>query len=217
MADARDRPVDDQRSLSGPLHWSDEPLAAGKVAERAGLGQLAGVGDRVAAVDAEPQVTSALGGDPRLGAGAERVGDHAAPAPQPIHVRAHHPRQHLLGHPRKRRDPRPRLARRLARGGVRERLDGRREHDVGGGHRRGQRAWRLAGVRVALVHEGEHGIRAGSGRLGAQALGEIAGRGVADDEDLLGLGDTETIAHYRPHGIVEIAHRTNPRARAPHA
>ena len=82
-------------------------------------------------------------------------------------------------------DPHAGLARRLAGGGVGERLQGRGDHDVGGEHRRGDRRGRLGGVRVAL---GDHRQR----RVRSLALGddpdqrtELLGDRIADDEDFL--------------------------------
>ena len=69
----------------------------------------------------------------------EDVGDRVAAAAQLGHVGAHHPGEHLLGDAGQGRDPRARLRRRLARGGVGERLDGRSEDDVGLPHRGGDR------------------------------------------------------------------------------
>ena len=84
-----------------------------------------------------------------------------------LHLGAHHPGQHLLGDAGHRRDPGAGLARGLAGGGVGERLDRRRDHHVGGEHRRGDRRRRLGGVRLALRHHRQ-------GRVGALALGDAA-------------------------------------------
>ena len=67
-ADRGDRPVDDQGALARALDRGDEALAAGQVAEGAGRGQVAGVGDRLAVAEPEPQVGAVGAGDPRLGA-----------------------------------------------------------------------------------------------------------------------------------------------------
>ncbi len=114
----------------------------------------------------------------------------------------------------------PRVARRLARGGVRERLDGRREHDVGRGHRGGDRIGRLGGVRGALRHHRQHRVGADPLRLGAQALAELLGRRVADHEHVLARLHTEAIADDRLHRSIQIAHTENlerPRIRVPHS
>ena len=94
-ADAGDRAVDDQRPLAGPLQRGDEALAAGQVAEGAAGAEVAGVDDRGARLEPEPQVAAVGAGDARLGAGVERRADRLAAAAQGVDVGAHHPGQHL--------------------------------------------------------------------------------------------------------------------------
>ena len=96
--------------------------------------------------------------------------DRVALAAQPLHVGAHHPREHLLGHAGQRRAPRPVLAGALAGGRVRERLDGRRQHHVGGCHRLRDRPRRLRGVRGPLGDHRQDRLRPSVRRLLAEAL-----------------------------------------------
>ena len=139
-ADAGDRAVDDERALARALERRDEALAAGQVAEGAAGAELAGVGDRGAALEPEPQVAAVGAGDPRLGAAVEQLGRSPRPRRRSSSMSALITRASISSvTPGQRGDPDAGLAGRLAGGGVGERLDGRREHDVGGEHRRGHR------------------------------------------------------------------------------
>ena len=92
------------------------------------------------------------------------AGDRGALAAQALHVRRHHPGEHLLGRAGQGRDPHPGLGRRLARGRVRERLHRRAEDDVGRRHRRGDRARRLGPGLGPLGDQREDAVGAERGR-----------------------------------------------------
>ena len=98
LADAGDRAVDDERALPRPLERGDEALAAGQVAEGAAGAEVAGVDDRGAALEPEPQVAAVGAGDARLGAARRAAAQIASPRRRSSSiVGAHHPGEHLLG------------------------------------------------------------------------------------------------------------------------
>ena len=81
--------------------------------------------------------------------------------------------------------------------GVRERLHGRAEHDVGRRHRRGDRGRRLGAVRLALGDQRQHRRRRRRARPRPQPLAEPDRRRVGDHEHLLALADAEAVADRR--------------------
>ena len=140
-----------------------------------------------------------------------------APLPKRVHVGAHHPRQHLLGDARKRRDARPCLVRSLSSCGVGERLHGGRQDHVRAQHGRGERRRRLLPVRASLVHHRENSLGAGGGSLGAHSLPDLLRRRVADDEHVLGLPHPQAVVDDGTDGAFELGHRMhriNPRCAA---
>ena len=139
--------------------------------------------------------------------GGEPVGDRLALAAQALDVGAHHAGEHLLRHPGQRRDPHPRLGRRPAGLGVRERLQRRAEHDVGGRHRRGDGGGWLGAVRLALGDQGQNAVGTLAPRLRSHALAEPDRPRVGHHQDLLALPDPEAVADDRGDGAFEIAHR----------
>src|SRR5215203_4462688 len=162
--DRGDRAVDDERSLRRALDRGDEALAAGEVSEGAPVAEFAGVDGPFAALEPEPEVAAVTAGDARLDAAVQR-GDHGPAAAADFgQVAGHQPAQHLFGDAREAADPDPGLARGLAGGGVGERLDRRREDDVGRGHRGRHRPRRLSRGGIPL---GDHS----QGGVGAVALG----------------------------------------------
>ena len=202
FADAGDRAVDDKCSLA--TAGGDEGLAAGQVAEGAGSVEHARIGDRNPLVQSQPQVAAVLAGDPRLLAGPQRRGQGRAAPAQLAHVGVHQPRQHVGGDAGQGGDPGAGLVGGAARVRMRERLDRRRQHHVGGDHRGGDRRRRLGPVGVAL---GDHR----QGRVGAIALGldphqgaDVLGHRVADHQHLLGRFHPQAIAENRAHRPVQI-------------
>ena len=87
-----------------------KPSPQGRLPKAPRRAEVARVGDRVPALEAEPQVAAVGAGDPRLGAAVEQRADRLAAAAQLLHVGAHHPGEHLLGDARagSRSGPRPR-------------------------------------------------------------------------------------------------------------
>ncbi len=204
LADPGDRAGDDQGSLPGALHRGNEALAAGQVAEGPRRGQLPRVGNRASPRDPQPQVTASGAGDACLRAAVEGRGHRGAATAKTPDVGAHHPRQHLLGYTRQGGDPRTRLARRLAGRGVRERLHGGRQHDIGAGHSSRQPRGRLPGMRCPLGHHREDRLRSGLRRLVAQCVPDRFGRRVADHQHLLAVADPQALPNDRPNSPIEV-------------
>ncbi len=121
-----------------------------------------------------------------------------------LHVGAHHAGEHLGGHAGKGGDPGAGLARGLAGRGVGERLDRRRQDDIGCGHRRRQGRGRLARMRLALRHHGQDGVGPRILGLAAKPLPQPLRGRVADHQHLLAGRDAETVADHRPHSLSEL-------------
>ena len=201
------RAVDDQTSPGGPLQRSDESLSAGQIAEGAGLGELAGVGDARAPLQPEPQIGAVRAGDSCLRSRRQQLGDRPALSSQPFHVSAHQPGEHLLAHPGQGRHPRAGVGGGLARGGVGKRLDGGRQNNVHSRHRGGDRRRWLGRVRGALGHHRQHRIGPGVLGLVAHPLADPLGDRVADHQHRLALQDPEAVADDRADRLIELAHR----------
>src|SRR4051795_2293764 len=73
----------------------DEPLTARQVAERPGGGEVAVVGDAVAAAQVEAEVAPARARDACLGGVAEQARDGVRAAAQAVEVDRHQPREHV--------------------------------------------------------------------------------------------------------------------------
>ena len=202
---ARDRAVEagDHRDALAAQRGG-EALAARQVPERPGRGQEAVVREAGTAADVEAQIGAGRAGDARLVGAREQLSDRAAARGHRVEVDRHEAREEVGGDAGERRAPDAGLGGGLAGLGVRERLRGRRDEDVDGRERGGDRRRRLAAVLRARVHEGEHGVGAGAGGLRAQRLGEVARALVADDEDVLAGLDRQAAADDGLDGEVEV-------------
>ena len=94
-------------------------------------------------------------------------------------------------------DPGAAFAGGLAGFGVGERLDRRRDDDVGGKHRGGNRLGRLSGMRVALRDHGERRFPALALGVDPQQRAKPFGAGIADDQDLLARLHAEAFPDHR--------------------
>jgi hypothetical protein len=90
------------------------PIAAGEIAERAALGEVAVVGDALAAAEVEAQVGAARAGDVGLGALVEELRDRVRAAAEAVEVDRHQSGEHVGGDVRHRRATGAALARALA-------------------------------------------------------------------------------------------------------
>ena len=140
QADAGDRAVDHERALAPvPSTGAMKPSPQGRLPKAPRPREFARVDDRPRAPRAEPQVAAVAAGDPRLGAAVQRV--EIAQPRRRISSRSPFISRASISSvtPGSVAMRTPGFARRFARRGVGERLDRRRQHDVGGRHRRGDR------------------------------------------------------------------------------
>ena len=91
-----------------------------------------------------------------------------------------------------------------------ERLHRRRQNDVRGAHRGGDRRRGLGGVRVALGHQGQHGIGARPASLTAEPLAETERRRVGDDEDVLARGHPQAVVDDSGDRALEVGWTVHP-------
>ena len=208
----RPTPAIEPSTTRVPLPSAGEmkPSPQGRLPKAPLLGQLARVGDRLAARELQPEV------------GAVRVGDaglrSARRAPPPR-------RAPCAAAPPCRRSSRGRACSSVAPGIVAPRAPAsvarlraavwERDWTVGAISTSAAAiaSATVLGGSAACEARSEITVRTASApgvrRLLAQALAEVLGRRIADDQGLLPLLDAEAIAHHRPHRSIEIVHRSS--------
>ena len=177
-------------TVPSPLSRRDEALAAGEVAEGARRGEVAVVGDALAAGEVQAQVGAARAGDVGLvGLRSSRSATARLRAREDVEVDVHEAGEHVGGDGGHRRAARPVVARALARLRVRERARGRRDEDVARGEGLGDRRRRLDAVVLARGHDGEHRVGLRVLGLAAQRLPHVLQR-LVDDHETFSAGAT---------------------------